>query len=336
VRSVLENIATAKARGVVLSVLTAGAGYMFYLAIGEPDPTPPPGDAVSVPLVRAEAIDTPPSPLRVIPETPLPVTAPPAPADRASLARDLQKALAKAQCYDGPITGKWTVASKDAMGAFLVTVNAQLPVDSPDPALLALVTSNDGATCAPKRPLYTGTVTPPSPPSTAAADEPPRLQTDAPLVPASAERRDEPQASVDDRPMLERGWAPPEMLVPPKDLTPPDPVAAPLMASNTETPSGPDVPPASAPPSITRSASPIPPPASVPVTSSPVTPAAFGTGDTLRDAKPDAAPKAEPPPKTAQRKSKAKKRRPSDYDDVSTSITKSWESMQRSLSSIFD
>lgn len=310
---------------------------MFYLAIGEPDPAPP-GDAVSVPLVRAEAMDAPPTPLRVIPETPLPGgTAPPAPADRASLARDLQKALAKAQCYDGPITGKWTVASKDAMGAFLVTVNAQLPIDSPDAALLALVTSNDGATCTPKRPLYTGTVTPPATAS-AAADEHPKLQSDAALVTAPAERRNEPQLSVDERPMLERAWAPPEMLIPRKDTTPSAPESAPssVTVSTAEMPRNRETPQTSAPPSITRSASPSPPPASAPVTSSSDPPASFGTGESTLDTKSDAAPKTEPPPKTAQRKSKAKKRRPSDYDDVSTSITKSWESMQRSLSSIFD
>jgi hypothetical protein len=69
------------------------------------------------------------------------------PSNPASLARALQAGLAQAECYDGPINGIWNVKSKDSMRRFIAAVNAQLPVNTPDPSLLALVKSNSSMKC---------------------------------------------------------------------------------------------------------------------------------------------------------------------------------------------
>lgn len=146
VRSVLPSAYAAKARGVVLCAITAGAAYVYYLAVDADDAIPPAAaDSIPAPpVVRAASIT---QPIHIIPDAAArEIAAAPGP-DRAKVARDLQTALTRAHCYDGPINGKWTAASKEAMDAFLVSVNAQLPVGDPDPALLALVASNANATC---------------------------------------------------------------------------------------------------------------------------------------------------------------------------------------------
>jgi hypothetical protein len=63
----------------------------------------------------------------------------PTPGDRASLAQDLQRELARVGCYDGQINGVWTTSTRQAMKAFLERVNATLPITQPDDILLALV-----------------------------------------------------------------------------------------------------------------------------------------------------------------------------------------------------
>ncbi len=60
------------------------------------------------------------------------------------------------ECYNGPISGIWSDTSKDAMRGFVQTVNAALPVDSPDETLVALVESNETAKCARGRVISTG------------------------------------------------------------------------------------------------------------------------------------------------------------------------------------
>jgi hypothetical protein len=80
------------------------------------------------------------------PTQPLPVAAPPG-NDHASLARQLQSELKRVGCYDGEISGAWTTSTRLAMLAFTERVNAKLPIDKPDPILLALVQSHPERVC---------------------------------------------------------------------------------------------------------------------------------------------------------------------------------------------
>ncbi len=66
---------------------------------------------------------------------------------RTELARDLQKALTRAGCYGGEISGSWTQSTRRAMGAFIAKVNASLPVSEPDYILLTLMQSHPNAVC---------------------------------------------------------------------------------------------------------------------------------------------------------------------------------------------
>jgi hypothetical protein len=82
----------------------------------------------------------------------------PAPAALAStgtqdLGLALQTELARAGCYAGPVDGKWDQRSKNAMKEFLDRVNAKLPVDQPDPALLGLARNGPDALCGRNGPL---------------------------------------------------------------------------------------------------------------------------------------------------------------------------------------
>jgi hypothetical protein len=82
----------------------------------------------------------------------IPVTAPQRPsafpADRASLARDLQRELRRAGCYDGEVNAVWTTSTRRAMKTFMDRVNATLPIEEPDSVLLALVQSHPDGVCA--------------------------------------------------------------------------------------------------------------------------------------------------------------------------------------------
>jgi hypothetical protein len=76
-----------------------------------------------------------------------------APDDVGALARALQRELKRVGCYNGEVSGAWTMSSRLAMKTFLEHVNAALPVDKPDPVLLSLVQGHRERVCAP------GTVT---------------------------------------------------------------------------------------------------------------------------------------------------------------------------------
>jgi hypothetical protein len=116
-------------RAVVAVICLASAGiiaaYTHYSGSGEP---------VSVYTVPARAPDPAPTP-PVSAATARPID----PADRAALARALQRELKRVGCYQGEITSVWTPSSRMAMKAFNERVNATLPVDNPDPVLLSLV-----------------------------------------------------------------------------------------------------------------------------------------------------------------------------------------------------
>ena len=61
--------------------------------------------------------------------------------------RSLQRELRRLGCYDGPIDGDWGPASHFAAAKFTHAVNAALPTDSPDAALLALSRQYAGPAC---------------------------------------------------------------------------------------------------------------------------------------------------------------------------------------------
>lgn len=95
--------------------------------------------------------------------TPVAATPPPMPATRSanahvpdqprfddptSVVSSVQSELKRAGCYRGPVNGVWSPATRKAMAAFTERVNARLPVDRPDPVLLALLQSHPGMVCA--------------------------------------------------------------------------------------------------------------------------------------------------------------------------------------------
>jgi peptidoglycan hydrolase-like protein with peptidoglycan-binding domain len=287
--------------------MTAGVGFALYLATA-PDSVSAPAeaDAVSIrPVMRAQSTASSASNVIRVALTsqtaPLEVSAS-APA-RGSRIRQLQKALARAECYNGPINGIWSDASKDAMRGFVKSVNAELPVNAPDEALVALVESNDMAKCTLGRIIETGA-----------------LEQSAPVA---------PQQDNSAPTLLGRAWAPAGMLVPAKDAASADRMAEPEAAAQ----------PKSA--EITASND-ISPAASEPA--SQTSPAIhFEGGKPLpaaqqADPTPIASPRdAEPSPAAAEKpkKTKTAKRRPAKYDDIETSVSKSFDTLQRSISSMF-
>jgi hypothetical protein len=69
------------------------------------------------------------------------------PLDRAALTREIQRQLKRVGCYQGDVTGIWSPGVRQAMRAFTERANATLPVDGPDPVLLAMVQSHAPGAC---------------------------------------------------------------------------------------------------------------------------------------------------------------------------------------------
>ncbi len=319
VRTILASLFTALG-GFFLLALTAGVGFALYLATA-PDSasTPAAAEAVSFPpLMKAQAVTIPASNvIRVASASPARSldTSLPAP-DRGARIRQLQKALARAECYNGPISGVWSDASKDAARGFVDSVNAELPVDSPDETLVALIESNGTAKCALGRLLQTGTLGS-------------SLQAYARLADAELPgSKPTPQNFAPQPAMLDRAWAPAGMLVPAKEAAPvvrapaPDtlrfPVAERTASNNiTATDAG------SAAPSSSsihfEGGEPLP--AVQPVDPSPAVPQSSIAPHDVPQAK--------------HKKTKTAKRRPAKDDDVTTTIGKNFDSWQRSISSMF-
>ena len=308
-RIVLGSIEAAKVRGIVLFILAALAGYGFYSAmVPGDDLNRASPDAVTIPpLVRAEPMSSPPAALRVIREPAgRPVAMPARPVDRASLVRELQIAMTQIECYHGPINGVWTAASKEAMSAFLFAVNAQLPVDNPDQTLLALAQSNSAAKCAPGHADSNGAASPPAPPTNDGMR--------ASQIRADATQSESPpnsygaRAPLNDRPMRER-----EMPVPPKPMAQPSAAAVTLAVGNAAPVLQPETPPSMESP-VTRDES----------------------GQTKAQLEPATVSQVSSTPKVSRPRAKSRKHKTSDSDDVSKSISKGLNSIQRSLSSVFD
>jgi hypothetical protein len=96
------------------------------------------------PRTAAGAIEVDETPPRV-PVGDTKTTAPPL--DRAALTREIQRHLKRVGCYRGDVTGVWTPSVRQAMLTLTERANARLPVDQPDPVLLALVQSHAPGIC---------------------------------------------------------------------------------------------------------------------------------------------------------------------------------------------
>jgi hypothetical protein len=69
------------------------------------------------------------------------------PLDPPALIREIQRELRRIGCYRGQVNGVWTPSVRLAMKALNDRVNASLPVDQPDPVLLAMAQSQEAETC---------------------------------------------------------------------------------------------------------------------------------------------------------------------------------------------
>src|SRR5436190_11539552 len=67
--------------------------------------------------------------------------------DPERLVRELQRELKRVGCYYQETDGEWGSATRRAAKDFTDRVNAVLPLDRPDPALLALLQSQTRITC---------------------------------------------------------------------------------------------------------------------------------------------------------------------------------------------
>jgi len=65
----------------------------------------------------------------------------------SALARTAQQELYRLGCYNEQINGVWTPHSRSAAQKFLSRVNARLPIEQPDDALIALLRSTKGFVC---------------------------------------------------------------------------------------------------------------------------------------------------------------------------------------------
>jgi hypothetical protein len=131
-------------------VILAGAGLAaaflsaYMLAAKQSEPA---ADETVVVLPQRAQPPAPQSAARPPAERPSPAVGPGPMSDPAGLARTLQRELKRVGCYEGEPNGVWNPASRAAMKAFIERVNASLPVDRPDPVLLALLQSHQGRAC---------------------------------------------------------------------------------------------------------------------------------------------------------------------------------------------
>ena len=118
---------------------------------GESKKIVPPAPRVAPPTVPAKRPRTAVAAVKVS-ETPprVPVgeakTAEPPP-EGPALTREIQLQLKRVGCYRGDVTGVWTPAVRQAMRDFTERANASLPVEGPDPVLLAMLQSHTPGTC---------------------------------------------------------------------------------------------------------------------------------------------------------------------------------------------
>ena len=67
--------------------------------------------------------------------------------DPVRFVREVQRELKRVGCYSQEIDGEWGPATRRAMKDFTDRANAVLPLDRPDPVLLALLQSQKKVMC---------------------------------------------------------------------------------------------------------------------------------------------------------------------------------------------
>jgi hypothetical protein len=269
-----------------LAALVAGLGTVAYVSLlAQPDTSPATVIVVpQAPLIRAE-----PGSLRQVSLAAGEGAA--RPASPFAVTRALQTRLTDAACYEGPINGQWTAASKEAMGRFVTAANARLPVDTPDPVLLALVDSNPELKCS-----NAETAT------TAAADAP------------TANSAEEPQTVATPIPSNAAASSPPLIRAPGQAPRPP-------AAFTNTTPEAPGEPTSS---ELTGRLDSAADDVVVPAVAAATAAAAYKPSPSVGEEK-------KKPRRTSYRTSRPARKKPSTIDNVSRSITKSVDSLQRSL-----
>jgi hypothetical protein len=126
------------------------------------------------------------------------------PENRDGLARLLERELTRIGCYGGAISGAWGKAPRQAMRAFLVHINARLPVDQPDEILLRLLRAEQQRVCTEPCPEHDSPAQGaclPDGPATKVSAQPapePTATGDAPRAVPSAQR--EPEGGPDHGP----------------------------------------------------------------------------------------------------------------------------------------
>jgi hypothetical protein len=113
---------------------TAELGPLATLSEPAVKKSPPTSASETAPIVSAAPLAT------------LRVSAPRVTELSVASIRALQSELKRLGCYPGRIDGDWGPASRYAAAKFTSAVNAALPVDKPEPALLALARRHQG-TC---------------------------------------------------------------------------------------------------------------------------------------------------------------------------------------------
>ncbi|MFT3733109.1 MAG: hypothetical protein QM780_17105 [Hyphomicrobium sp.] len=214
VRTILASLFTALG-GFFLLAMTAGVGFALYVTAA-PDSVTSTAEAQTVPstpLFKPQASISSNSKLirlaSASSEIPFDISS--KSSERARV-RQLQKALARAECYDGPINGVWSAASKEAMRSFVHSTNAELPVDGPDEALVALIESNDAVMCERGRTIETGSLGS----SLQIAAEQAHVEFMASKSAPSPAADSSNSSQAEDSALLRRAWAPAEMLTPSK------------------------------------------------------------------------------------------------------------------------
>jgi hypothetical protein len=132
---------------VILAGAGLGAAFLSAYMLAARQSEPSVQEAVVVTLPQRIQPPVPQPAARPPAERPQPAVGPGPMSDPAALARTLQRELKRVGCYDGEASGVWSPASRAAMKAFTERVNASLPVDRPDPVLLALVQGHQGRAC---------------------------------------------------------------------------------------------------------------------------------------------------------------------------------------------
>ena len=134
------------------ATLFAGGGVVLaavvvvYGALLGADRIPEDAVAVSGPVFTPVAT-TAPAPARAARPASASAEAIPRFEDETSVTRAVQAELKRAGCYSGPVNGVWNASTQAGMGEFATRVNARLPVDRPDPVLLALLETHNKISC---------------------------------------------------------------------------------------------------------------------------------------------------------------------------------------------